>query len=240
MSGHSHWATTHRQKNLNDAKRGAVFTKYGRAIIIAAESGGGNPDSNFMLRLAIDQARAVNMPKENIDRAIKRGTGELKDGLKIEELTYNAYGPGNVAMLLEMATDNRNRTVSEIKNILAKGDGKFVPAGSVGFIFKRIGRLSFPMLSDEKESLELLAIAAGAEDFSEKNNYFHVYTKPEKLQSVKVFFEKNLRLPALAKLEYLPLQSIVLEANALTAFEKLRAALEDHPDVQMVWDNLSK
>jgi len=137
MSGHSHWAGIKHRKGLNDAKRAKIFTKHGKLITIAARSGGGNPDTNFQLRLAIDRARAENMPKENIERSIKRGTGELKDGAEIQEVIYEAYGPGQVAMLIKTATDNKNRTLGELKVILAKVGGKMVPAGSVSYLFKR-------------------------------------------------------------------------------------------------------
>ena len=137
MSGHSHWATTHRAKGVNDAKRAAVFTKYGRNIIVAAAAGGGNPDSNYSLKIAIDAAKSVNMPKDNIDRAIKRGTGELKDGAQIEELTYEAYGPGQVALLIETMTDSKNRTVSEVKSILTKGSAPAADCGPRGSLSSR-------------------------------------------------------------------------------------------------------
>ena len=144
MSGHSHWATTHRQKGVNDAKRAAVFTKYGRLITIAAREGT-DPAMNFRLRLAVDNARSVNMPKENIERAIKAGSGENKDGAIIEEVLYEAYGPGQVALLIQGLTDNKNRTVSDIKTLLTKNGGKFVPSGSVAFMFRHSGIIVFSL-----------------------------------------------------------------------------------------------
>lgn len=237
MSGHSHWATTHRQKGVNDAKRAAVFTKYGRNIIIAAEHGGGNPDSNFMLRLAIDQAKAVNMPKENIDRAIKRGTGELKDGAKIEELTYEAYGPGQIALLIETATDNKNRTVSEIKSVLTKGGGKFVPTGSVSFMFRHVGLITFDTTKYSLETLENETLESGAEDFFTEENVFIAVTAVENLKIVKQYFEAKNMLPENAELGYLPTQTATLDEKNKEAFEKLLETLDDHPDVQRVWDN---
>lgn len=239
MSGHSHWATTHRQKGVNDAKRAAIFTKYGRNIIVAASHGGGNPDSNFALRLAIDQAKTVNMPKENIERAIKRGTGELKDGAQIEELTYDAYGPGNVALLIETTTDNKNRTVSEIKSILTKGGGKFVPAGSVGFLFKHVGILSFPCKKEDEEKYELIAIDASAEDFVFEDDFFTVYVKPEDLQKAKLFLEQNGITLDTAKLGYIPLQTVTPTAEEMKHLETLMETLDDHADVQTIWHNLS-
>lgn len=136
MSGHSHWAGIKHRKGINDAKRGKVFTKHGKLITIAARDGGGNPDTNFQLRLAIDRARLDNMPKENIERAIKRGTGELKDQAEIQEIIYEAYGPGGIMMVIKTLTDNKNRTVSEIKAILGKFGGKLGGAGSVMWNFE--------------------------------------------------------------------------------------------------------
>jgi YebC/PmpR family DNA-binding regulatory protein len=161
MSGHSHWAGIKHRKGINDAKRANTFTKFGRLITIAARESGKNPEFNFKLKLAIDQARAVNMPKENIERAIKRGTGELKDGAEIQEVLYEAYGPGQIAMLIKAATDNKNRTLGEIKAILTKAGGKMVPSGSASFLFKQAG-ISFiplqkvPVSQDDKIGYEKL------------------------------------------------------------------------------------
>jgi len=137
MSGHSHWAGIKHRKGINDAKRAKIFTKHGKLITIAAHAGGGNPDTNFQLRLAIDRARGDNMPKESIGRSIKRGTGELKGEAEIQEVLYEAYGPGQVAMLIRAATENKNRTLGDLKIILTKSGGKIVPAGSVSYLFKR-------------------------------------------------------------------------------------------------------
>ncbi len=239
MSGHSHWAGIRHHKGINDQKRAAVFTKLGRNIIVAASQGGGNPDTNFSLKLAIDQARTFNMPKDNIERAIKRGTGELKDAAKIEEIVYEAYGPGNVALLIETSTDSKNRTVSEVKNILTKTNGKFGSVGSVKFLFERVGTLAFSFSEEEKENLELLALDSGGTDFSFADEQFVVYTETDALQSVQSFFESHQHAPEQAVLGYRPLQTIELAKKDLEAYEKLREALEDHPDVQTVWDNLA-
>lgn len=237
MSGHSHWATTHRAKGVNDAKRAAIFTKVGRNIIIAAEHGGGNPDSNYMLKIAIDAARAVNMPKDNIERAIKRGTGELKDAHKIEEFTYEAYGPGQVALIIEAATDNKNRTVSEVKSILTKGGGKFVPTGAVSFMFRRVGLITFALEKNSAETLELDVIESGADDFFVTGEVFVVVTAIDKLQSVEEYFREKKLLCESAELGYVPSQTAVLPKEDTTAFDKLMETLDDHPDVQKVWNN---
>lgn len=237
MSGHSHWATTHRAKGVNDAKRAAVFTKYGRNIIIAAEHGGGNPDSNYLLKIAIDAARSVNMPKENIERAIKRGTGELKDAAKIEEFTYEAYGPGQIAFLIEAATDNKNRTVSEVKSILTKGGGKFVPTGAVSFMFRRVGLITFSLEKYSQETLEMETLESGADDFFTAGESFVVVTAIDKLQSAQEYFKNKNLLSENAELGYLPSQTSELDEKNKEAFDKLMETLDDHPDVQKVWDN---
>ncbi len=237
MSGHSHWATTHRQKGVNDAKRAAVFTKYGRNIIIAAAAGGGNPENNYSLKMAIDAAKGVNMPKDNIDRAIKRGTGELKDGNQIEELTYEAYGPGQVALLIETATDNKNRTVSEVKSILTKGAGKFVPTGSVSFMFRRVGLVTFSLEKYTAEVLENETLESGADDFFITPEVFVAITAIDKLQSVEEYFRSKNLICENASLGYVPTQTATPNDQDLPALEKLMETLDDHPDVQRVWDN---
>ncbi|MBP7060655.1 MAG: YebC/PmpR family DNA-binding transcriptional regulator [Candidatus Moranbacteria bacterium] len=237
MSGHSHWATTHRAKGVNDAKRAAVFTKYGRNIIVAAAAGGGNPDTNYTLKIAIDAAKAVNMPKDNIDRAIKRGTGELKDAAKIEELTYEAYGPGQVALLIETSTDSKNRTVSEVKSILTKGNGKFVPTGAVSFLFRHVGLIAFSLEKFSTDVLENETLESGADDFFTTEEVFVVITAIDKLQFVEEYFRKKDILCQSAELGYIPTQTATPTESDLPALEKLLETLDDHPDVQRVWDN---
>lgn len=238
MSGHSHWATTHRQKGLNDAKRGAVFTKYARLITIAAREGG-DPEMNYKLRLAVDNARSVNMPKDNIERAIKVGTGETKDGAVIEEVLYEAYGPHQVALLIEGLTDNKNRAVSEVKTILTKNGGKFVPSGSVSFMFKRSGIIVFSLEKHPADVLETETIESGADDFKLEDGLFLVITKPEDLQKVRAYFEEKKLTPESAELGYLPEQTVSLSEGDLQKYLRLKELLEDNPDVQTVWDNLS-
>lgn len=237
MSGHSHWATTHRAKGVNDAKRAAIFTKAGRNIIIAAEHGGGNPDTNYLLKIAINEARSLNMPKDNIERAIKRGTGELKDAAKIEEFTYEAYGPGQVALIIEAATDNKNRTVSEVKSILTKGGGKFVPTGAVSFMFRRVGLITFSLEKYDAETLEMETLESGADDFFTVPGSFVVVTAIDKLQAAEEYFKgKNLSSEN-AELGYVPTQTAAVPEKDVEAFDKLMETLDDHPDVQKVWDN---
>jgi YebC/PmpR family DNA-binding regulatory protein len=238
MSGHSHWAGIKQKKGLNDAKRAGVFTKYGRLITIAAKQGGGNPDHNFSLRLAIDQARSVNMPGGTIERAIKKGTGELKDGTEIEEVFYEGYGPGNVAMIIKTATDNRNRTVSEIKSIFTKAGGKMASEGSVKFMFKHVGNIHIAVGEKDPYELELAAIDAGAEDVIYANDILTVYTKIEDLQKVKEGLEKaGLKIEG-AELVFAPLQKTTLDADGKIDYENLLEKLDDQDDVQEIYDNL--
>jgi len=237
MSGHSHWATTHRAKGINDAKRGAIFTKYGRLITIAAREGG-DPDMNYKLRLAIDNAKGVNMPKDNIERAIKAGTGENKDGAIIEEVLYEAYGPNQIAILIEGLTDNRNRAVNEVKTILTKNNGKFVPSGSVSFMFKRCGMIVFSLEKYKPEDLEMETIESGAEDFKLEDEVFLVITRVEDLQVVKTYFESKGYAPQSAELGYFPTQTVELSDADLEKYLKLKDLLEDNQDVSTVWDNL--
>ncbi|MCX6764018.1 MAG: YebC/PmpR family DNA-binding transcriptional regulator [Candidatus Moranbacteria bacterium] len=237
MSGHSHWAGIKHRKGINDAKRANIFTKFGRLITIAAR-GGGNPDMNFKLKLAIDQARSVNMPKENIERAIKRGTGELKDAAEIQEIIYEAYGPGQVAMLVKAATDNKNRTQGEIKNIIAKAGGKMVSAGSVSFLFKQVGNINVTVENKDPYETEMKAIDAGAEDTVYSENILTIYTRSENLQKVKDNLEKaGLKIED-AALAYAPLQKISLSENDKLDYEKLLENLDEQQDVQIVYDNL--
>ena len=188
MSGHSKWSTIKHKKGINDAKRAKIFTKHGKIITIAARDGGNNPENNFQLRLAMERARMDNMPKENIERAIKRGTGELKDQAEIKEVVYEAYGPGQVAMLIKTATDNTNRTLGDVKTILNKTNGKWVPAGSVGFLFKQVGRIEVNAEENNLDELEMKAIESGAEDtiYSENSS---IDTIP---QEVRTRLEKDV------------------------------------------------
>jgi len=239
MSGHSHWAGIKHRKGINDAARAKIFTKHGKLITIAARSGDGNPDTNFQLRLAIERARAANMPKENIERSIKRGTGELKDAVEIQEVLYEAYGPGQVAMLIKTATDNKNRTLGELKTILTKAGGKMVPAGSVSYLFKLVGNIGLPV---EKEAdigaLELQAIEAGAEDTIYSENTLTLYTRPEGLQKTKESLEKDGLKIETAGLVWSPIQKMILDEDSKLDYEKLLEMLDEQDDVQEIYDNL--
>lgn len=238
MSGHSHWAGIKHRKGINDAKRAKVFTKIGRLITIAARDGGGNPEFNFKLKLVVEQARSANMPKDNIEKAIKRGTGELKDGVEIQEATYEAYGPGQVAMLIKTATDNKNRTLGEIKTILTKNGGKMVPEGSVSFMFKQVGNINVAVDGGDPYEIEMKAIDAGAEDTIYAGDTVTVYTKVESFQKVKENLEKESLKIEDASLVYAPIQKTSIDENSKIDYEKLLEKLDDQDDVQEIFDNL--
>lgn len=239
MSGHSHWAGIKHRKGLNDAKRGQIFTKHGKNITLAAREGGGKPESNFQLRLAIERARLDNMPKENIERAIKRGTGELKDQTEIQETLYEAYGPGQVAMLIKTATDNKNRTLGEVRTILGKLGGKLVSPGSVSFLFKLAGILEVAVLDEKKLlEIEMKIIESGAENMENTGTILSITTKPGELQKIKETLERIPLKVISARLAYLPDQKISLNQEAEALYEKLLDELDNQDDVQEIYDNL--
>lgn len=227
MSGHSKWAQIKHKKGAADAKRGALFTKLARAITVAAKNGA-DPTMNFQLRLAIDQARAANMPRENIERAIARGTGEGKEG--IEQIMYEAYGPGGVAILIDVLTDNKNRTVSNLKHILASHGGNLANPGSVTWMFERKGvvRLKGPI--ENREALELKLIDAGAQDIKDEDGDLIIYSAPDKLKEIT---EALGRIP----LEYSGIEWIAKDKISVTdteiqeKLEKLYNALDEDDDV---------
>ena len=239
MSGHSHWAGIKHKKGLNDAKKGKVFTKHAKMITIMARDGGGDPTMNFQLRLAIDRARLDNMPKENIDRAIKKGTGEIKDGGEIVEIMYEGMGPGNVMMLVKTATDNRNRTVSEVKSIFTKAGGKLGEMGSVMWNFKKMGAISIPVPEGaDPYALEEKAIDAGAEDTEYADNTLMVYVAPENLKAAQENLEKaSIKIDS-ADITYLSSQKVSLTQDQQLDYEKLLETLDDQDDVQEIFDNL--
>src|SRR5436190_10253394 len=177
MSGHSHWATIKHKKGAIDAKRGKLFSKLSRAIIIAARHGGGDPETNLKLRYAIDKARQVSMPKDNIERAVKRGTGEV-EGMTFEEIVYEGYGPGGVAVLVEVLTDNRNRTASEVRKIFERSGGKLGSAGCVGYLFERKGLFAVDARGMDEDTLMGIALEAGADDLKTLSDHFEITCDP--------------------------------------------------------------
>ena len=236
MSGHSKWATTKHKKAAADAKRGKIFTKLTREIMVAAKLGGGNPDGNPRLRTAIAKAKSVSMPAENIQRAIKKGIGELP-GVSYEEVTYEGYGPGGVAVLVEALTDNRNRTVSEIRHIFSRNNGSLGEAGSVAWMFSKKGYFVFSKDEVTEERLMEVALEAGADDVREDNGTFEVLTDPSAFEDVKkAFDEKGLKYQV-AELSMIPQSYVQLEGKAAEQMIRLMNAIEDSDDVQNVYAN---
>lgn len=239
MSGHSKWSQIKRQKGAADVKRGAAFSKLTNAIIVAAKQGGGNPDSNFTLKIAIDKARAANMPKENIERAIKRGTGEIA-GAAIEEILYEAIGPAGVGIIIEAATDNRNRTTPEIKNILTRFGAKLASVGAVQYQFNKMGKILVEKGEKNSEEIELLAIDAGAQDFDEQENDLAVYTAPTELRLVKEELEKNDVAIKETSLSWEPKDMVeVTDRNEAQKIVNLMQTLEALDDVTGVYANFN-
>jgi YebC/PmpR family DNA-binding regulatory protein len=236
MSGHSKWATIKRQKGVADAKRSQVFTKMAKLITVAAK-GGGDPSMNFRLRLAIDRAREVNMPKDNIDRAIKRGAGG-GEGAQVEELTYEAYGPGSVAMLIQTLTDNKNRTHSNLKHLLDSSGGRLAEAGSVAWQFELKGVVQAPLPESGRDELELALIEAGASDMTEDAGQLIVTTEPKTLEAVKATLGQRGIVATYADLEMVP-KSTTAVADEKTAakLDELREALDADDDVTATFDN---
>lgn len=236
MSGHSKWAQIKRQKGVTDKKKGAAFAKLAKTISIAAKQGG-DPAMNFTLRLAIDKAKEANMPKDNIDRAIKRGTGEL-DGVQIEEITYEGYGPAGVAILIETATDSRNRTTAELRHLLSLHGGNLGSSGGVQWMFERRGVLTVNKSSGSPEDITLAAIEAGAEDVETDENNIYIYTKPEQLMSTKTVLESQKISCASAEIEFHPTTTVLVPPGSPTEqLEKLMGELESHDDVTNYYTN---
>jgi YebC/PmpR family DNA-binding regulatory protein len=237
MSGHSKWAQIKRKKWATDAKRGKVFTKLIKEIITSARLGGGDPEGNSRLRTAIIAAKAINMPKENIERAIKKGTGEL-EGTHYEEVFYEGYGPGGVAILVSAITDNKNRTVSELRRLFNKYGGELVEAGSVSWIFQKKGSITFDKNNVNEERLMEIALEAGAEDIKEEETAYEVITVHEDLDSVKEAFDKAGLKYNLAELSMVPQNTLyITEDKKAEQILKLMEILEDYDDVQKVYAN---
>lgn len=232
MSGHSKWSQIKRKKGVADAKRGAIFTKVANIITIAARNGGGDPDMNPRLFDAIAKAKEVNMPKENIERAIKRGTGEL-EGMTIEEMIIEVYGPHGSAFIIEAITDNKNRTISEIRNIISRYDGKVAQAGSVAYQFVKKGVLTVTPASEEAE---LAAIDAGASDTKIENNKLTIYTEPRDLKKIEASLTEVKT--ETAEIEYIPTVKISPSPEDKTKIENLAAALAENEDVNNVFSNI--
>ena len=235
MGGHSHWATIKRHKGAQDAKRGKIFTRIIRELTIAAR-GGGDPDGNPRLRLAISKAKEANMPGDTMKKAIQRGTGELP-GVSYEEFTLEGYGPGGTAVLLEVTTDNRNRTVAEIRSLFTKNNGNMAEAGAVSWQFDKKGLLTIERGKIEEDALLSLALDAGAEDVKAGDGAFEVITGPQDFEAVKKAVADANVETTLAELTYIPQNTVRLDEKPAEQMLKLMEVMDEHDDVQKVHAN---
>jgi YebC/PmpR family DNA-binding regulatory protein len=236
MSGHSKWATIKHKKGALDAKRGKVFTRLIKEIAMAAKAGGGDPDHNPRLRTAIAAAKAENMPADNIKRAVQRGTGELP-GATYEEASFEGYGPGGVALLVDVSTDNRNRTVSEIRHIFTKHGGNLGEAGSVAWMFHKKGSIVIPKSLAKEDDLMNIVLEAGGEDLRDDGENWEVLTDPSSYEPVLQAVKKAGIEPAVAEVAKLPQNYVKVEGQTVSQMIRLLEALEDHDDVQHVYSN---
>ncbi len=236
MSGHSKWATIKRKKAAADAKRGKIFTQIIKEITVAAKMGGGDPEGNPRLRLAIEKAKANNMPADNIKRAIMKGTGELP-GVNYEEVTYEAYAPGGVALIIESVTDNKNRTVSELRHLLERNGGKLATTGSVAWSFHKKGIIQISKGNYSEDDILAIILEAGAEDMKLEDDIFEIKTPPESFENVKKALEANNIKIESAELQLVPENLVKVEGKEAEQVLKLIEALEEHDDVQNVYPN---
>ncbi len=238
MSGHSKWSTIKRKKGAEDAKRGKIFTKLARDITLAARQGGGDPGANPSLRLALDKARRANMPKDNIERAIKRGTGELEGG-ELEEVTYEAYAPHGVAMLIKCTTDNRNRALSEVRKVFNKQGGNMAEQGAVSWMFDLKGYLTVPADGVDPDDVFMAAVDAGADDVEVSDDIIEIYTAPDALHTVRDALETAGFSVEEAELSQIPKNEIELGVKETLAIMNIIDQLEESDDVDKVYSNLS-
>ena len=238
MAGHSKWANIQHRKGRQDEKRGKLWSKLSKAIIVAAQLGGGDPDANFRLRKAIDDAKAVSMPKDNIARAIKKGTGELEGG-RLEEVLYEGYGPGGVAIMCEILTDNRNRTASELRSIFSKHGGELGKTGCVSYLFERKGIILISAENAEEEALMELAIEAGADDVSREDEFFEVTCEPDAFGDLVTALQNAEVKTESSQISRVPTDTIDLDAGNGKKILRLVELLDDHDDVQAVSSNFN-
>jgi YebC/PmpR family DNA-binding regulatory protein len=236
MSGHSKWSTIKRKKAAADAKRGKIFTQLIREITISARVGGGDPAANPRLRLAIDSARSQNMPKDNVERAIKKGTGELQ-GEQIEEVRYEGYGPGGAAVMIDTVTDNRNRTVSEIRHLFSRYGGNLGASGCVAYLFEKKGVLAFETGTVDVDRLMEVAIEANARDVQEEGDFLEIETDPEDFEAVRRAVEEAGFEPQSAELTMAPQTKVDLSGREAQSLVRLCEALDAHDDVKQVYAN---
>jgi len=237
MSGHSKWSTIKRKKGANDARRGKIFTRLIKEITVAARQGGGDPEGNPRLRSAVNSAKAENMPKDNITRAIQKGTGEIA-GEVYDEILYEGYGPGGVAVLVECLTDNRNRTVADVRHYFAKNNGNLGESGCVAWMFDKKGLILVDKENVSEEELLDMALEAGAEDVVEEESEFQIITSPEEFEDVREALEEGGLVFIDASISMIPQNTVnVAEENIARSMLRLMESLEDHDDVQNVYAN---
>ena len=236
MSGHSKWSTIKRKKGATDAKRGKIFTKLIKEITVAARSGGGDADANPRLRTAINAAKSENMPKDNIERAIKKGTGEL-EGTTYEEVVYEGYGPGGAAVLVESLTDNKNRTVADIRHAFSKSGGSLGAAGCVAWMFQKKGLLVLEKNGLDEETLMEVTLDAGAEDIRDEESTFEIITALEDFEQVKKALDEKALSYIVSEITMLPQNTVKLEGKEAEQMLRLMDGLEDSDDVQKVYSN---
>jgi YebC/PmpR family DNA-binding regulatory protein len=236
MSGHSKWHTIKHKKGATDAKRGKVFTRIIKELTVAARNGGGDVDSNPRLRTIVAEAKAVNMPRENIERAIRRGTGE-EPGVSYDEIMYEAYGPGGVAILIQTLTDNKNRTVGEVRHLLAKHNGNLAAENSVSWMFSKKGQIVIEKQKVDEEKLLTAALDAGADDMNDDESGWEIVCAPENFEAVRDAVKGLGVEPATAEVAMIPQNYIKLVGKEAQQMLKLMEAIEEHDDVQHVWAN---
>jgi YebC/PmpR family DNA-binding regulatory protein len=238
MSGHNKWSKIKHKKAATDAQRSKIFSTLSKEIIIAAKNGS-DPEMNFQLKMAVDKAKSLNMPKTNIEKAIKRGSGELKNEAQLEEFLFEAYGPNQVAMLIKAVSDNKNRTLSEIKTALTKNGGKMVEAGSISWQFGQVGKIVLKKSEKSEEELEEILIESGANDFQLDEDEFFVYTAFQDLQTVKENLEKaGLKIKE-AGLTYLPQNKLELNNQDLEKYAEFFEKVQEQEDVVEIYDNVN-
>ena len=236
MSGHSKWHTIKHKKGKEDAKRGKLFTNLIKEITVAARAGGGNVDDNARLRKAVNDSKAANMPNDTIDRAIKRGTGEL-EGVNYDEITYEGYGPGGVAILIESMTDNRNRTVAEFRHMFSKNGGNLGEAGSVAWMFDKKGYIVVDKSAKSEDELMDIVLEAGADDMQDEGEVFEIYTSPENYDAVDAALKAAGVETQASEITRVPQTSVKLEGDEAQKMLKLYEAIDDHDDVQKLYAN---
>ncbi|MFV1950864.1 MAG: YebC/PmpR family DNA-binding transcriptional regulator [Nitrospinota bacterium] len=236
MSGHSKWASIKHKKSAVDAKRGKVFTKLIKEITVAARMGGGDVDGNPRLRTAIASAKSVNMPKDNIDKAVKKGTGELP-GVSYEEISYEGYGPGGAAVLVDVMTDNKNRTVAEIRSLFSKNGGNMGESGCVAWMFKKKGLMLVEEKNADEEKMMSIVLDEGAEDMNLNEGVYEIITPAESFESVRKAIEDNNIEISVSEITMVPQNTIKIEGKQAEKMLKLMEILEDHDDVQKAYSN---